>query len=88
MTMSKRAARRTLSGKMRADRIITIEIFDVTSFTVRVGDLSADHLCWEEMLGQIATLTHSDIKHPRFRMLTDEEHAAEHRRITGGTDHA
>lgn len=33
-----------------------------------------DSLCWDEMLGQVATLTHSDIKQPRYEMGTLDEH--------------
>lgn len=37
-------------------------------FDVVVDGVVADMLCWEEMLGQIATITHPDIKKPRFQM--------------------
>lgn len=57
--------------------IITIEVYRVGSdFTVRMDDRSADRLCWDEMLGQIATLTHPDIKSPRYQMRTADEDAA------------
>lgn len=56
-------------------RTITIEIHDTVwagNFTVREGDRFTDRLCWEELLGQIATLTHPDIRKPRFSMITDD----------------
>jgi hypothetical protein len=33
-------------------------------------------MTWEEMLGQIAELTHPKIDHARFWLLTEEEWAA------------
>jgi hypothetical protein len=39
---------------------------------VRVGDEYTDGLCWDEMLGQIVSLTHPDIEQPRYGMLTAE----------------
>ncbi len=61
-------------------RTITIEIDDDNMFTIREADRSCPHLCWDEMLGSIAELTHPRIGNMRYRMLTDEEHAAERAR--------
>lgn len=60
-------------------RIITIEIDDHTSggYTVREGDRSCPSLCWDEMLGSIAELTHPKIGQCRYRMLTHAEHEGE-----------
>lgn len=57
-------------------RTITIEILDANDFTVREGDRYCDKLCWDEMLGTIAELTHPKVGEARFRMMTPEEHAA------------
>jgi hypothetical protein len=59
-------------------RTITIEIGDGTSgsYTVREGDRFCPELCWDEMLGTIAELTHPKIGTARYRMWTEEEHAA------------
>lgn len=54
---------------------ITIEVFSGNNFTVRIDDLFADRLCWDEMLGQIASLTHPKIKEVRYQMKTADEHA-------------
>lgn len=56
-------------------RIITIEVHDslfAGNFTIREGDRFTDKLCWEELLGQIATLTHPDIRKPRFPMSPED----------------
>lgn len=57
-------------------RTITIIVKDGNHFDVHEGELYSDRLCWEEMLGQIATLTHPSISAPRFCMDTPEGHAA------------
>lgn len=64
-------------------RTITIEIADEGGsgdYTVREGDRYCDRLCWDEMLGTIAELTHPRIMRSRYRMQTTEEHAAEQAR--------
>lgn len=61
---------------MKAPRTITIVCKDGNHFDVHEGERYSDRLCWEEMLGQIATLTHPSINAPRFRMDTPDEHAA------------
>lgn len=44
------------------------------SFTVSYKDKYADELCWEEMLGLIASLTISSNKPCQQWLRTDEEH--------------
>lgn len=61
-------------------KTITIECHDKNDFTVREGDRYVDRLCWEEMLGQVAEMTHPMINAGRFGMLTAEEHAAREQR--------
>lgn len=56
-------------------RVIVIEV-RVNGFTVREGDKFCPELCWDEMLGSIAELTHPRIGACRYRMFTTEEHAA------------
>ncbi len=60
-------------------RTITIEIHDDGAsgdYTVREGDRYCPKLCWDEMLGTIAELTHPRIGQARYRMLTAAEHEA------------
>lgn len=64
-------------------RTITIEIVDdggSGDYTVREDDRYCDRLCWDEMLGTIAELTHPRIGEARYRMETAEQHAARGRR--------
>lgn len=64
-------------------RTITIEIADdggSGDYLVREDDRYCDRLCWDEMLGTIAELTHPKIGVARYRMLTAEEHAELERR--------
>lgn len=68
---------------MNAPRIITIVVKGGNHFDVHEGERYADHLCWEEMLGQIATITHPMIDAPRFRMTTPEEEFARRERWAG-----
>ncbi|SKC78523.1 hypothetical protein SAMN05445504_2415 [Burkholderia sp. CF099] len=51
-------------------RQIIIDIDDQNSFTVREGDRFADGLCWDEMLGSIAELTHPRVGSARYAMRT------------------
>lgn len=53
---------------------IFIEIHDGNTFTVRKGERWADHLCWDEMLGTVAELTHPQIGGARYRMDTARVH--------------
>lgn len=56
-------------------RTITIEISaEDNMFTVRDGDRWCPKLCWDEMLGTIAELTHPRIGEARYRMGTAEQH--------------
>jgi hypothetical protein len=57
-------------------RTITIIVRSSNDFDVHEGERYSGRLCWEELLGQIATMTHPLINAPRFRMDTPEEHAA------------
>lgn len=61
-------------------RVIAIEIHGPNDFTVRELDRSCDRLCWDEMLGTIAEITHPKIGEARYRMQTREERAAEEAR--------
>jgi len=54
-------------------RTITIVCHGGNHFDVFEGERYADHLCWDEMLGQVAELTHPSINRGRYRMETPEE---------------
>jgi hypothetical protein len=56
-------------------RTITIEIDEDKGYTVREGDRYHDQLCWDEMLGQIAQLTHPQLGAARYQMRTEAEWA-------------
>jgi hypothetical protein len=69
-------------------RTVTIELIErVTSdgqvisqclFNIQEGDGIADHLAFDEMLGQIVSMLYSGpLMKPRFRMLTAAERAEE-----------
>jgi len=53
-------------------RTITIEIYDGIDFNVKEDDRYSDRLCWDEMLGTLAELTHPRIEKPRYQMLTEQ----------------
>lgn len=63
-------------------RVIVIEIAggDVGDYCVREGDRYCDRLCWDEMLGTIAELTHPKLGVSHYRMVTAEERADIERR--------
>lgn len=61
-------------------REITIEIAGGNNFTVREGDRYVDRLGWDEMIGQVAHLTHPSIGGDRYTMLTAEQHAERDKR--------
>ncbi len=74
-------------------RTITIEIHESNLITVREGERYADRLCWDEAIGQVVTLTHPDIKAPRYPMrdateqrLHEELHAARMAEIQAAHD--
>jgi hypothetical protein len=74
-------------------RTITIEIHESNLITVREGERYADRLCWDEAIGQVVTLTHPDIKAPRYQMrdateqrLHEELHAARMAEIQAAHD--
>ncbi len=50
-------------------------------WTVAVGDRYCEHLCWDEMLGQVVHITHPQLGEPRYPMLTAAEHAERRRRM-------
>lgn len=56
-------------------RVITIIVHKENHFDVFEGERYSDYLCWDEMLGQIAQMTHPAIAEPRYNMLTPEEWA-------------
>lgn len=55
---------------------INIAIDGPNDFTVRIGERYHDKMTWEEMLGQVAELTHPRLDRARFWMLTADEWAA------------
>lgn len=70
-------------------RTITITVENDNYFKVQEGDKYIDGLCWDELLAQVATLTHKEFKHPRFAMHTKKEHEAierAHQERLGRTD--
>lgn len=64
-------------------RTITIEIADNGDIDVREGDRYCDGLCWDEMLGTIAELTHPRIGSARYAMRTEAEWAEYRARVYG-----
>lgn len=61
-------------------RVITIVVNDA-GFHVHEGEAFAHHLCWDEMLGQIAALTIPFRDRPHlFRMQTPDEMLAQRER--------
>ncbi|HOW49896.1 MAG TPA: hypothetical protein PLB26_19820 [Rubrivivax sp.] len=61
---------------MKPTRCITIYFVNGNDFTVQEGEALCDRLCWDEMLGTIAELTHPAIGKARYRMQTPEEREA------------
>lgn len=53
-------------------RQITITI-DQKGFHVTERGLTSDRLCWDEMLGQIAALTHPRLSTPQYSMRSPEQ---------------
>lgn len=54
-------------------RTITIVAHDGNNFDVHEGEQYVAHLTWDEMLGQIAHMTHPEIARPRYTMETPEQ---------------
>lgn len=87
---------------MNATRTITIVCRGPNDFDVFEGEAFTDRLCWDEMLGQIAELTHPAIGKARYGMtdidryqLRQQEHRrrvaernAENAEATGDTESA
>lgn len=61
---------------MSPARSITIYCVGGNDYTVQEGEAICDRLCWDEMLGTIAELTHPSIGKARYRMQTAEERDA------------
>jgi hypothetical protein len=59
----------------KAPRIITIVVRSRGGFAVHEGEAFHDGLCFGEMLEQVIGLTHPQVKHPPYPMMTAEEHA-------------
>lgn len=60
---------------MMATRTITIVMHDGNWFDVFEGEAYVDRLCWDEMLGEIAQLTHPSIGVSRYQMKTPDQRA-------------
>ncbi|GMG89630.1 hypothetical protein Cmtc_08500 [Cupriavidus sp. TKC] len=58
-------------------RQITITFDNDKGFAVTENGRTADRLAWDEMLGQVAQMTHPKINEGRYRMLTIEEYQAQ-----------
>ena len=56
-------------------RQIIITFDNNKGFAVTEAGRTADRLCWDEMLGQVAQLTHPKINAERYKMLTVEQYA-------------
>lgn len=64
-----------MSENRPAGTTISITTEGPNEFTVRIGDRYHPKMTWEEMLGQVAELTHPKIDRARFWLLTEEEWA-------------
>jgi hypothetical protein len=51
---------------------ITIYMRPQGLYHVHIGDCYADMLTWDEMLGEVAQLTHPEIRHPRYGETVDQ----------------
>lgn len=51
------------------------------AFVVEQGDRQNDGLNWDEMVGQVAGLTHPQLRKPHYPMLTPEESAERERQL-------
>lgn len=58
-------------------RQIVITFDNDKGFAVTENGRTADRLAWDEMLGQIAQLTHPSINAERYKMLTIEQYQAQ-----------
>lgn len=56
-------------------RIITIVARSSNDFDIHEGERYTPRLCWDEMLGAIAELTHPSLSRSRYGMMTPEEWA-------------
>lgn len=60
---------------------ITIYCISGSDYTVQEGEAICDRLCWDEMLGTIAELTHPKIGQARYRMETAEQREERQRKF-------
>ncbi|MDE1138149.1 MAG: hypothetical protein PW999_00550 [Paraburkholderia tropica] len=58
-------------------RQITITFDNSKGFAVTENGMTADRLAWDEMLGQIANLTHPKLGSPHYSMLTVEQYTTQ-----------
>ncbi|AET91059.1 hypothetical protein BYI23_B004520 [Burkholderia sp. YI23] len=57
-------------------RVLVIEINGGNSFTLHEGDRYHDELCWDELLGMVAEMTHPRLGDGRYGLRTREEWTA------------
>lgn len=55
-------------------RIITIVCRASNDFDIFEGESYVSRLCWDEMLGSVAELTHPRIGAARYSLMTREQH--------------
>jgi hypothetical protein len=55
-------------------RQITITFDNGKGFSVTEAGRTADRLAWDEMLGQVANLTHPKLNTPHYTMLTVDQY--------------
>lgn len=65
---------------MKTTRTITIVCRGGNDYDVFEGENYCDRLCWDEMLGTIAELTHPKIGSASYRMVDADQHQAERER--------
>lgn len=65
-------------------RQIIITFDNDKGFAVTEAGRTADRLSWDEMLGQVAQITHPKINAERYKMLTVEQYAEQEDKF--GTD--
>ncbi|WP_431068166.1 hypothetical protein [Ralstonia holmesii] len=58
-------------------RQIVITFNNDRGYAVTESGRTVDRLAWDEMLGQVAQLTHPQLGKPRYTMLTPEEYHAQ-----------
>lgn len=58
-------------------RQVVITFDNDKGYAVTESGRTADRLCWDEMFGQIVSLTHPQLGTPRYPMLTIEQYNAQ-----------